>query len=422
MSRSRSNGISAEAQRELEAIDAALAERLVGAEHDSLARLARELRSARPRADEQFLAGLDARAARGFRAGAAGRTPGSSRSPRRRPRLGAPLHAPRLGLFTSRPAVALALTVLLVAAVAVPLAVSGGGGGRHSNANARGPLALVAEPEVRRALKAPGNGAFTTPPPTKAQNQAAGAASAAATPSAPPVGASAPAASPRQVERAASLDVGVAPSAIESTSHQVFTRVGHLGGYVRQSNVSSGGPGQGSASFDIRVPSSNLSEAISSLSGLGHVRSENDTTNDVTDQFSSLAHSLGDLRAERASLLRQLAHASEPQEAATLKERLRELEGRISEQEGSLRALSARINYTALALTLTPEATAGSKHSGDLTPGAAARDAGEILESALAVLVLAVAALLPLGALALAVGIILAAARRRLREQALDAR
>jgi hypothetical protein len=200
----------------------------------------------------------------------------------------------------------------------------------------------------------------------------------------------------------------------------VFTLVSSYGGYVRTSNVSSGAE-QGGASFDIRVPSSNLSAAIAALSAFGHVRSENNTTNDVTEQFDSLQHSLGDLRAERASLLRQIAQTSESAKAEELKAHLRNVETVLARYERSLRALSNRINYTPLALTLTPEAGAASNSSGELTPGSAAHDAGRILEAALAVLVIAAAALLPLAAVALAAWMIVASGRRRLREQALDA-
>ena len=225
--------------------------------------------------------------------------------------------------------------------------------------------------------------------------------------------------SARQLERTATLDIGVAPGAIQSTSQRVFTLVSAFGGYVRQSNVSSGDSAQGGATFDLRVPSGNLAAAISALSRLGHVRSENDTTNDVTDQFDALRRSLAALEAERASLLKQLAAASEAQQAERLKARLRAVDGRISSLRGSLRALSARVNYTSLDLSLTPEASAGAA-VGDLTPGGAARDAARVLAAALSVIVLGVAALLPLGVLLAAAWMIIAITRRRLREQALD--
>jgi hypothetical protein len=411
MSRTRSNHISAEAQRELEAIDAALAGAPVFAEYASLADFARELRATRPTADERFLARLDARAAQGFESPSA-RTSASGRWPLGRERLRALGNTVALRGLTARPALGLALAALLTVAVVVPLALSGGGHGHEAGpSNAR--------TEIRSGASEPAK----APEPAEPKNgtkrgSAAGAAAAGAV--AGPLAPSASAAPARQVERTASLEVGVAPDAIESRAHQVFTIVSSFNGYVRQSNVSSGGPGQGGASFDIRVPSANLANAIATLAGLGHVRSENNATNDVTDQFNSLQSSLAKLRAERSSLLKQLARASEGQEEARLKDRLRYVDAQISQQQGALGALSNRINYTALALSLTPEVAAASKHS-ELTPGAAARNAAKVLEAALAVLVLAAAALLPLGLIALSAWVVTATTRKRLREQALDA-
>jgi chemotaxis protein histidine kinase CheA len=424
MSSSKSNTLTPEARRELDVIDAALAGAPVAAEHDSLARFATELRQVRPVADEQFLAALDAGAAEGFESGGEGKAPvgrAMLRLPLRdRPRrLRSGLRLRGLG---ARPALGLALAGLLAVAVVVPVALSGGSGGSAA-IHAAAPPAGRAGAEEQAQLNSPGERAEaqvkgSAQRDKRAAQARAGASSVIAAPLTPtPSAASAPS---RQVERMATLDVGVAPGAIDSKSHQVFTLVSSYGGYVRTSNVSSGG-GQGGASFDIRVPSSKLATAISALSALGHVRSENNTTNDVTEQFDSLQHSLGDLRAERASLLKQIAQASEGAKAEELKARLRNVETVLARYERSLRALSNRINYTPLALTLTPEAGAGSSSSGELTPGSAAHDAGRILEAALAVLVIAAAALLPLGVVALAAWMIVASGRRRLREHALDA-
>lgn len=425
MSRTSRSHTSAQARRELEAIDAALAGRPVAAEYGSLARFARELRAVRPQADEQFLAGLDARAALDFDGASTDLTPASTRSARLRGRGRALWRGRRLRGLTARPALGLALAALLAIAVVVPLALSGGGHGgealpRSAAAGPASPAAGSGKPpagteksaELRRSTA-------TTEEPAAARKSTQTRTSGSSPSLAGASGSSAPA-SARQVERAASLDIGVAPTSIESTAHQVFTLVSGSGGYVRQSNVSSGGPGQGGASFDLRIPSSNLTHAMAALSALGHVRSENDATNDVTDQFNSLQRSLGDLTAERASLLRQIARASEAQEVTRLKARLGYVEARISRQQGTLRALSDHINYTSLALSLTPEAAAASKHN-DLTPAGAARDAGQILETALAVVVIGLAALLPLGAVALAAWLLAVSTRRRLREQALDA-
>ena len=181
----------------------------------------------------------------------------------------------------------------------------------------------------------------------------------------------------------------------------MFSLVSAFGGYVRQSSVSSGsgsGSAQGGATFDAQIPSGNLSGAIAALSHLGHVRSETNTTNDVTEQLGSLRRSLADERAERSGLLRQIAAASEEARAAELRSRLSAVEARIARLQSSLGALSSRIDYTSLALSIAPESGAGAgANAGELTPTGAVRDAARILDAALAVVVLAAAALLPLG-------------------------
>jgi hypothetical protein len=229
-----------------------------------------------------------------------------------------------------------------------------------------------------------------------------------------------PAAPAREVEHSASLDVGVAPSAIQSASQRVFTLANAFHGYVQHSSVTSGNAEQGGASFILRVPSPNLAGAIATLTRLGHVRSENETTNDVTETHASLERSLADARAERASLLVQLSHASETARVEALKTQLRAVEARIVQLEGALRALYSRVDYTNIALSLTPETQSGVG-AGDLTPGGAIHDAGAILDTGLAVLVLAAAVLIPLAAIGAALVLALAGTRRRQREHALDA-
>jgi hypothetical protein len=404
MRRFRHHDVSAEVLRELEAIDATLSGARVPSEDAALAELVRELQSSRPQPRPEFVRNLDAKVGRGFAKDAAERPTRRSW----RPANGAGLtHFGR----PPRPALGLVLALAAAAAVAVPLATSGG----HRGQGAAQPIAASHSSRTTPAVAGP--------PSREAERSTKGGDRAPATngsPPAAPQASDAAGANQRRVERTTSLDVGVAPSSIESASKQVFTLVSGFNGYVRQSTVSSGGSAQGGASFDLRIPSYNLTGAIAALAHLGHLRSENDTTNDVTEQFNSLQRSLGDREAERAGLLKQIAGVSEPQQAASLKALLQSVERQISQLHGALGALRARVDYTSLALTLTTETPVASKQ-GDLTPGGAARDAAQILQAALAVVVIGVAALVPLGVLALAAWILSTATRRRLREDALDA-
>jgi hypothetical protein len=391
--------LSAAVHRELEAIDAALRGQGVEPRHTQLAELAHELRQSRARPAAEFVRALDARAARGFMGeAAAAHRARRARWPKRRLRL-------RHAASPPRQVLAAAFAALIAVAVALPLTLPGGKRGSERarvTAPARSAPATAAAPVHGDAVPAYAQ---------RAQPAAHASATTAST---------AAASGQRQVERATALDVGVAPDAIQSSSQQVFTLVNSFGGYVRQSNVSAGTLGQAGASFDLRVPSANLSGALAALSHLGRVRSETDETDDVTEQFNSLHAALADLQAERSSLLKQLAAASEAQQEAALRARVRAVETRISQLEGQLTTLRSRVDYTSVALTLTAEAPLGSTQ-GDLTPGGAARDAGQVLEAALAVIVIAAAAVVPLAALGFAGWVAMSTTRRRLREQALDA-
>ncbi len=400
MSKRKERDMGVEAQRELQAIDGALRDETAADEHATLAELAVAVRALRPRPREEFVRTLDVRATRGFKRDRHHQAPAGRSSLRGWTAAHKRREAGSLRAVLLRPAPALLLIAILAAAVVVPLSLSGGG-------HVRG-AAPVSTPQ-------PGS------PAMRAQAQASAAAGSATGGATGQSGSGASAAGARQVERTATLELGVAPASIESTAQQVFTLVNAFHGYVRQSSVSTAGAEQGGATFDLRLPSSNLSGAIAALSHLGHVRSENDTTNDVTDQVNSLQRSLGDAQAERTSLLTQLAHASDPRRAAALKEQLRPVEAHISRLQGARRALMSRISYTSVALSLTPQTAPNGGAAGNLTPGAAARQAAQILDTALAVLVLAAAALLPFAAIALAGWIAVIVTRRRLRERTLDA-
>jgi hypothetical protein len=386
--------MSPDARRELEAVDAALAGAAIAPENAALAQLTLTLRDLRPSPAPDFTRALDARAAGGFRGERRRRTRGATATAGGRRAIGAGLGRPALGA---------GLAVVVAVALVLGLALPG--------AHRPGPTS--------HALPAPVLGASGQAQAGRAGAElgtpAKGAASAAGA-SVPPAGEAFGA--ERQVERTSTLDIGLPARSIQSAAQRVFSLVSAYGGYVAQSSVSSGQ--EGGASFDARVPAGNLAGAIAALSHLGHVRSETDTTNDVTDRYDALRRSLGDARAERASLLKQLAAAGSSAQAASIAARLRAVEARIAGLQGALRALTNRIDYTPLALSLTPE-RAPAASSGGLTPGGAAGDAARVLDAALAVLVIAAAAALPIALVGLAAWGALALTRRRLREQALDA-
>ncbi len=374
-----------EIERELAALDAALSGEPVDAEFADLAAFARAVREERPEPAPQFAAALDTRVAEDF-----------PRPPRLADRAVAPLV--RLRARGARrmllPALGAAATVI-VALVVVGSQIGGGGGESSS------------------------------PPATRS------AGSESATSSAPDVAEPAPpggggrlaAGQPRRVERQASLALETKASDIGDVADGVIRATDSVGGIVVTSSVSSGDQGQAGATFALRVPTARLDDALARLSKLAHVRSRTENSEDVTGAFVSAQERLDASLAERKGLLRQLARAGTPNETASVRARLRIVQGQIATARGQVRALRTRTDYSVVNVNVEPTSSNSGVTGGGgrWTPGDALHDAVRVLEVFAGVLLVGLAILVPLGLLGLAGGAGARGLRRRRREQALSA-
>ena len=145
---------------------------------------------------------------------------------------------------------------------------------------------------------------------------------------------------------------------------------------------------------------------------------------DITAAHRTASDRVQTARAERRSLLLRLAAATTDAEVTSLKARLRDAGRRIAADLRALHAVDRQAAYADIAVTLQASAAggaAGGRGDHRFTPGAAARDALRVLEVAAGVLLIVLAAALPL---ALLVAAAVAAQRlraRRGRARVLDA-
>jgi Domain of unknown function (DUF4349) len=304
----------------------------------------------------------------------------------------------------------------------------------HASGRAGSGPRLTASPSSAagavRAPGVPGGPAVTAIDAlTKASPRGSPVSTAASRAAASVVSAAQPALQPpdngRKIVQSAQLALATAPSRVETVAQEVFDAVGQDGGIVNRSSVTAnGGPG-GYAQFQLSIPSSSLPQAMASLSTLRYARvsSRTDTTQDVTDQYQSDQRKLGDARALRTSLLKQLANAVTQEQIDSFTAQLHDAEASISSDFATLRTLGRQIDYTPVTLTINggviPVASHSSNGSG-LTLHTAVHDAGRVLTVAAGVALIALAVLVPialLGALGWWLG---TAVRRRRREQALD--
>ncbi|MEA2282138.1 MAG: hypothetical protein QOK21_2745 [Solirubrobacteraceae bacterium] len=287
------------------------------------------------------------------------------------------------------PALALAACAVLVVVIGIAAA-----GGSHTSGSSSS-----------------SGGSMTAPEQTSGGSSASSAGSSA---SIAPSGGVTP---PRAIERDTTMTIATAPSRVDQVASAAAAVAADLGGYVSSSDVTTGQV----ASLELRVPGERLDPAVSRLSRLGHVRDLQRSTLDITGELGNARQQVADLRAERRSLLRRLAHAGTPRIADHARARLAVVTRRLNDARGRVRAVHARSDLASLSLTIKGERRGGAGPAPHpWTPGDALHDAGRVLEVAAGVALVALAVAVPFALLG---GLAWLAARtlgRRRRERLLD--
>jgi Domain of unknown function (DUF4349) len=361
---------------ELEAVDAALAGRYVAPEHAELAELALLLRDDRPEPDPGWVTHLDRRAEAGFPA----------RPRERKFRVWLRNVSPALGLATC-------VVLLVIGAATLPNGgddEGGEGGGASTAAEESAPASGGAD------LAAPDDAALQ-PSSRNAGDPGSDRRRA------------------RDEQLSASLTLGAPRRDIDSVSTGVADVAADLGGFVQSSTISS----QQGGSLELRVPSDRLETAIQRISRLGRVRELSRRSVDITANVVSARERLSDARAERKSLLVQLANAVTVNETESIRARLEIVSREISTARRALRRVNNEANFANLSVAVVPRA-GGDDEEGAWTPGDAFDDALRVLEVAAGVAVIAAAVLLPLALIWLLAWLGHRAVVRRRRERALD--
>ena len=363
---------------ELEAVDSALAGRYVAPEHAELAELALLLRDDRPEPEPAWATHLDRRVEAGF----------PSR-PRERKSW--------VWFRKASPALGLAACVLLVIGVAT---VTPGGGDDEDGGSSASSGSFATE-EAPSSDSAGGTEADAPVLQDPARSTGGGDPNSDRRRA-------------RAEQRSASLTLAAPRREIDQVATQIGDVAANLGGFVQSSSVSSNQGG----SLDLRVPSDRLEQAIQRISRLGRVRELQRRSVDITANVVSARERLSDARAERKSLLEQLANAVTVNETESIRARLEIVSREIAAARRSLRRVNNQANFADVSVQLVPRS--GDVDEGAWTPGDAFDDALRVLEVAAGVVVIASAVLLPIALIWLLAWLGRRAAVRRRRERALD--
>jgi Domain of unknown function (DUF4349) len=223
----------------------------------------------------------------------------------------------------------------------------------------------------------------------------------------------APGSQPRKVERRTALELRTGDDDFGEVTGGVLRVADATGTIVQRSNVTEQ-DGRGFATYDLRVPTSRLDDALAQLSRLADVTSRSASADDITASFVSARDRLQDARDERRALLRALAGAESESQRTQIASRLAAVRGRIARAERDVRRIQARTDRARVDVTVR-----STGESGSWTPGDALDDAGRILEVVAGVLLVAGAVLAPLLALLAAAVAASRLARRRRRNAVL---
>jgi hypothetical protein len=224
----------------------------------------------------------------------------------------------------------------------------------------------------------------------------------------------------RKVERSTGLELSTSRADVQDVADDVIATTHRFGGIVDSSQISSS-DAEASAVFALRIPTRRLDDAVAAMSKLAHVASLRQGSTDITGSFVSAIDRLRDARAERRALLKALARATTTQEVDALKARLRDNRSQISAAKGELNALRRRADLARVDVTVAGNGHKGSGGGGTWTPGDAAGDALRVLEVAAGVVLIGLAAAVPLALLGGAAALAARSSRRRRRESAMDA-
>jgi hypothetical protein len=413
-----------EIERELEAIDRALAGRPVDPDLAELALLAAEVRAERPEPSSGAEAVLDRLAKEGFPARRSDRL---GRASRRASDALAGLR--RKGARRLIPAFSAAAVFAIAAAVGLSesgIFAGDRGGAGTLPTTAAGRPAVPAETNAPRHRASPPAVEQYAPPAVSATGGApAGRVENGARSAIAPLALSPADSTGRKEARNVDLELATAPDDFRDASDGVLDVVRDHHGFVLSSHVSGGDPSvegaeRGRAAFDLRIPAGEMSAAMGDLSDLGHVVSRTDGTHDITKRFVSDRKRIDALTAARDRLLRQLGETTTIAERQSIRARLRITEAQLASARKDMAKARQRVHLVPVGVTIVADENAAAS-GGAWSIGDAFHDAGRVLTVTAGAALVGGAAILPFAILA-ALGV--AGWRgwaRRQRAHALDA-
>lgn len=211
------------------------------------------------------------------------------------------------------------------------------------------------------------------------------------------------------VIKTATIDIGLPKDEIGDAMNDAISIVGGHGGFVLSS---SSGRGDSRGTLTMRIPSQKFEAALAELEGLGKVRSERITGQDVSQDFVDLEARLRNWESQEAVLLKLMDRAASVQDTIRVQGELSQVQLEIEQIRGRLRFLRDQTSYGTITASFGPVAPPVPS-----TPGRFARAwerAVDLMQGFVEGVIVASGVVLPLAFLAFLVYLVFRAVRPRL--------
>lgn len=164
-----------------------------------------------------------------------------------------------------------------------------------------------------------------------------------------------------KIVKTGALELRVGKGTVTESVNRVTALATGLGGYVSNTQSTTGeqSGAQASATITVRVPSASFEQLLRDASGLGEVRSTTTSGQDVTAQFTDIDAQLTALTGARDQFLLILGEANDVPDILAVQDRITQVQIQIDQLEGQKRLLTDQTTYGTLSVTLLePGATA----------------------------------------------------------------
>jgi hypothetical protein len=225
----------------------------------------------------------------------------------------------------------------------------------------------------------------------------------------------------RRQARTADLILSTASADVRDVADGVVDVTHRYRGFVLRSNVSSGNGSNAGGEFELKLPARDLQPALDDLSELAHVSSLEEGTEDIARRFTSARGRIDQLTEQRERLRAKLAEADTIEQESALRLRLHEVRRSLEAVRADLARATERVRFVPVHIGIRADADEAPVDTG-WSIGDALDDAVRVLEVAVGVTLIALAASLPVAIVSALLWLAARAWVRSRRERALDER